>query len=109
MSRKLSIGEAIDFVRRRIEDLGLERKPECYSVSEAVYYLAGGKDAKLTAMRLKVPGEGQCHWFLRGPYGEIIDLTAGQYSKPLDYREAKGTGFYPNKSTLAKRLMNEKP
>lgn len=102
----MTLGQAIDHVRQRIEDLGLMRQPECYSVSEAVYYLAGGRKAGLTAMRLKVPGEDQCHWFLRGRWGEIIDLTAGQYKTPLDYSKAVGTGFYPNVSLKAKRLMS---
>lgn len=102
----LSIGQAIDHVRKRIGDLHLERASECYSVSEAVYYLAGGKMAGLTPMRLRIKGESQCHWFLRGPYGEIIDLTAGQYPKPISYVGAIGSGFYPNQSGLAIKLMS---
>jgi hypothetical protein len=101
----VTIGGAIDHVRQRMADLDLPFQPECYSVSEAVYYLAGGKAVGLTPMRLKISGEDQCHWFLRGPWKEIIDLTAGQYDKPLDYRQAKGSGFYPNKSALARKLM----
>lgn len=104
--RYLTIGEAIDKIRWKIELYGLERKPICYNVSEAVYRLCGGKRAGLKAMKI----DRGNHWFLQGPYGEIIDLTAGQftrhtYRKLPAYSRARGVAFFPNPSTLAKKLM----
>lgn len=119
----MTLGKAIDKVRKNIEKLGLERQPECYSVSEAVYLLAGGKKAGLKVMRIppvrkpcKEPTKFQCeeeccsHWFIKGPYGEIIDLTAGQFESENGnylprYDKAIGAGFYPNASNIAKSLM----
>jgi hypothetical protein len=101
----VTVGEAIDHVMRRVAELGLGRASECYSVSEAVYILAGKKDSGLTVHR------ESGHWFLRGPYGEIIDLTAGQFDGPdcewtqPSYFAAKRAAFYPRVSNLAKRLM----
>jgi hypothetical protein len=103
------IGEAIDHVRQRVADLKLERAPECYAVSEALYYLAGGKRSGLTVHY--IPGvwldEVVAHWFLRGPWGEVIDLTAGQFDgrELPPYAKAKRGMFYPQRSNLAKRLI----
>jgi hypothetical protein len=99
----MTIGQAIDHVMRRIVELNYERDPICYQASEAVYYLAGGKKAGLTVMKNKARG----HWFLEGPNGEIIDLTAGQFHrhKLPSYRAAKPVSFFPNKSSLCKLLM----
>lgn len=109
MKSKMKLGTAIDRVRKNIEKLGLARSPECYSVSEAVYHLAGGKAAGLKAMRIK-QSSGECHWFLKGPHGELIDLTAGQFECMAgwylpQYESATGAAFYPNLSNLAKELM----
>jgi len=96
----MKLGAAIDHVLKRVDELDIARQPECYSVSEAVYILAGKKQAGLKAMRTP-----DSHWFLQGPRGEIIDLTAGQFDGPRDYSSAKGAAFYPNTSNLAKELM----
>jgi len=119
----MKLGAAIDRVRKNIKKLNLIRQPECYSVSEAVYLLAGGKKSGLKVMRIKpktkpckepnkIKCEEECcsHWFLKGPYGEIIDLTAGQFESENgiylpDYNKAIGAGFYPNASNIAKSLM----
>ena len=107
---RLTLGQAIDHVLRRLVELDEVRSPVCYQASEAVYHLAGGKKAGLRAMRIN---NGR-HWFLEGPNGEIIDVTAGQFTKYNNnyqrlpsYRAAKGASFFPNKSTLAKQLMKQ--
>lgn len=82
-------------------------KPACYAISEAVFYLAGGHDSDLHVWRVPMdtaPG----HWFLRGSYGEIFDLSAGQFNEHgifPDYGRAKRAAFYPQVSRLAKELM----
>lgn len=102
----MTLGQAIDRVRGNIIKLGLQREPICYNASEAVYLLTGGKQAGLKAMRIK---RGN-HWFLQCEHGEIVDLTAGQftrytYKKLPAYSQAKGASFFPATSTLAKQLM----
>jgi hypothetical protein len=101
----VSIEHAIWRVRTRLQQVGLVGEPECYSVSEAVYLLAGGKASGLRVMR--VPEDKTTnHWFLVGPGGELFDLTAGQFDGEYpDYRKAKRAAFYPRTSTLAKSLM----
>ena len=101
-----TIGQAVDHVMKRILDLGLAREPICYSASEAVYHLCGGRKAGLRSMKIK---RGN-HWFLQGPNGEIIDLTAGQftrytYRKLPAYSRAYPASFFPNKSTICRKLM----
>lgn len=107
-----SLGSVIDHVRARIRDLDLIAAPECYAVSEAVYKMAGGKESDLTVHYIpgKFLGEHEVHWFLRGPWGEVIDLTAGQFGKALPpYHLAKRGMFYPKQSRLSGELMRDKP
>ena len=91
----MTIGEAIDAVMSALDGDVYER---CYYVSEAVYHLAGGKKAGLTPMCVGEPKAKWSHWFLRGPHGEIIDLTAGQFNKLPNYAKATGRGFLPVKN-----------
>lgn len=67
----------------------------CYVASEALYHLLGGKDAGYKPMFIK--HEGEPHWFLSGPNGEIIDATAEQFSTPVPYEKAIGKGFLTSK------------
>jgi len=52
---------------------------ECYAASVAVYNLAGKSKSKL-----KLYGSDS-HFWLRGPYGVFIDLTAGQFNNPIKH------------------------
>lgn len=62
----------------------------CYSASEALYHLLGGKAAGLTPMQIR--HEGDSHWFLRTPDGPL-DATADQFATPVPYEQATGRGF----------------
>lgn len=67
----------------------------CYVASDALYHLLGGKDAGYTPM-VGVDDDGVRHWWLRGPDGEILDVTADQYysvGKTPPYARGKGCGF----------------
>ncbi len=100
----MKLGQAIDRVRKNIIKTHQQREPICYHASEALYHLAGGKRKGLKAMRIAEFGAG-CHWFIQAKYGEIIDLTAGQFKELPDYASAKGAAFYPTISNHAKELM----
>lgn len=103
----MKLGEAIDQVLQRIDELSLGGAPECYAVSEAVWRLAGGRESGLRVKRIPIEGERWNHWFLVGPFGEIIDLTAGQFDGAYpDYRKAIGAAFYPQVSKKAQLLMD---
>jgi hypothetical protein len=106
--KRLTLGQAIDHVLKRIIQLDEVREPICYHASEAVYLLAGGKKAGLKAMYTHDAGDdyGTCHWFLSGRHGEIFDLTAGQFKRPPNYSEARGSSFYPNCANFTKLLMH---
>ena len=106
MAKPMKLGKAIDCVIKMLDGKDLDGK--CYHASEAVYHLAGGKASGLTPMRVELdPRLGySSHWYLRGPRGEIIDLTAGQFEKPLDYSKARGCGFRTKEpSSSCKELM----
>lgn len=84
------------------------RKGNCYATCEALYHLLGGRAAGWKAMRARVRGESECHWFLKHSSGLTIDPTKSQFrgkAKP-DYANSVGTGFLTKKpSKAAKRMM----
>lgn len=102
----MKLGRAMDLVAGvlagQVED-------QCYAASEAVYHLAGGKAAGLTPMQMTAwtPDGPRSHWFIRGPHGEIVDLTAGQFPKgtELDYGTARGRGFQTKAPSKAARVL----
>jgi hypothetical protein len=50
--------------------------------------------------------DGDTHWFLRHRSGIIVDATASQFDKELDYSRGRGSGFLTRKpSKRARRLM----
>ena len=63
----------------------------CTVASQALYFLLGGKKAGY-AMKV-MQHEGGSHWFLTGPDGEVIDVTATQFRTRPDY--AQGRGAWP--------------
>lgn len=63
----------------------------CYVASEAYFHLTGGYDRWYVC---RVSHEGTTHWFLEDrETGEIVDLTAEQFSTPVPYDERTRTGF----------------
>jgi hypothetical protein len=63
----------------------------CYVASEAYFHLVGGAAAGWTPVA--VQHEGGPHWWLRGPGGRIVDLTAEQFRTPVPYGLGRGKGF----------------
>lgn len=64
---------------------------KCYIASEAIYHLAGGKQAGLKPVNLK--HEGASHWYLETNSGRIVDVTVGQFKTTPDYSQGRGRGF----------------
>ena len=74
----------------------------CYVASEAIFHLAGGKEAGLRPVRAF--HEGVSHWWLEDTDGNVIDATADQFDEPVPYSEGKSGGFLtkkPSKRALA--------
>lgn len=77
----------------------------CYVASEAAYHMLGGKEAGYKPMFVK--HEGEPHWFLEGPNGTRLDITAGQFKTPVPYEKAVGKGFLTAKpSARAQTVIN---
>jgi len=78
----------------------------CYVASETFFHLAGGKQAGLKPMQLL--HEGKSHWFVYDEKNsQVIDITAGQFRKPVPYTQAKGRGFLTkNPSKRAQKLID---
>jgi len=75
----------------------------CYIASEAAYHLLGGKRAGWQPMFVR--HEGQPHWFLVGPRGEILDITARQFKTPVRYSRAIGKGFLTTRPSKRARIV----
>lgn len=67
----------------------------CYTASEALYYLNGGKASGLKPMqaRIEVDGKDVSHWWLIDEAGTIIDVTAEQFDFDFPYHLGRGRGF----------------
>lgn len=78
----------------------------CYVASEVLYHVLGGSESEYVPMRLKV-GE-ITHWYLRNTEtGDIVDITAKQFSYNLDYSKGRNAIFLTkDPSKRAKRLMD---
>lgn len=81
----------------------------CYSASEALYYLAGGKDAGLKPMQCALiddtTGDRISHWWLTDEEGTVYDLTAAQFPYEWPYHLGKGRGFQANKKKSTVSLL----
>jgi hypothetical protein len=76
----------------------------CYAASEALFHLAGGKDAGLSPERIE--HEGVSHWYLRTVEDEVLDLTAAQFKTPVPYGSGRRAGFLSQKpSKLAQGVI----
>ena len=67
----------------------------CYSASEAVYHMLGGKASGLRPANGR-DANGVVHWWLKSKDGRIIDPTATQYTSiglNPPYEAGKGGGF----------------
>jgi len=62
----------------------------CYVLSEAFHFLYG-KRFGLTPYRAR--HYGLTHWWLQTTAGKVIDLTAGQYTRPFPYSKGRAGGF----------------
>ena len=102
-------GSRVDYIDDS-EDCGVDlvpRRGNCYVTSEALYHLLGGKAAGWKPMRMPVDGES--HWFLQHSSGLILDATAKQFGrhKPA-YSQARGNGFLTlGPSRRARELMTK--
>jgi hypothetical protein len=64
----------------------------CYVASEALWHLLG-KEWVPQCVR----HEGDTHWYLRHKNGEVLDVTAGQFTSPVPYHLGRGKGFLTKK------------
>jgi hypothetical protein len=81
----------------------------CYVAAEAAFHLLGGKSSGFTPHTARDSG-GDTHWWLHNKETwEILDPTAGQYSKrelQVLYRKGRACGFLTVKpSKRAQTLM----
>lgn len=84
--------------------VGQERA--CYPAAEVVYHAGGGKRAGLTPVQQR--HEGRSHWWVRGPEGEVLDPTAGQFRRRVPYDQGRGRGFLTKKPSGRARALAKK-
>jgi len=86
--RAVLTAELLKPAYRRAAELS-ERKflGHCYVASEALYHLLGGKAKGYRSVSLKksVAPEFGPHWWVEGPTGEVLDVTAEQFAAPVPH------------------------
>jgi hypothetical protein len=116
-SRQRSLGRKIDRVMQRHwreaispEYSRLKKAGDhytfglCYAASEAFYHLAGKDGLKPCVGKV----DGKTHWWLEDGRGEIIDLTAQQFSAKVRdefYAAGKGCGFLTREPSRRARAI----
>lgn len=76
----------------------------CYVASEAMWHALGGKDSGFTPAVIR--HEGATHWFLRNARtGDVLDLTADQFSSPVPYSRGRGCGFLTRSPSRRARIV----
>ena len=64
----------------------------CYVTAEALFHILGGPFSGWVPQYIR--HEGDSHWYLRhSKTGEILDLTASQFRRPVPYEKGVGKGF----------------
>lgn len=81
----MTLGQAVDRVTR---NLGQHKTVSglCYVTSNALFHLLGGQRSGYRVMVVGLaspPHQFTTHYWLEGPRREIVDLTAGQFSRHL--------------------------
>ena len=73
----------------------------CYVASEVIFHLTGWKYKPMF-----IRHEGEPHWYLLSPDGDVVDVTHWQFRTPVPYDQGRGKGFLtPNPSKRAKEMM----
>ena len=63
----------------------------CYVASEALWHLLGGPGSPYRPHH--VEHEGRSHWYLATDDGEVVDLTACQFTRPAPYADGTRRAF----------------
>lgn len=76
----------------------------CYVATEALWHLLGGSRSGWRPFSGRGPGRaGGSHWWLVGPGGEVADVTARQFDRPVDYAAGTGRGFLTRRPSARAR------
>ena len=76
----------------------------CYVVAEVIYHRIAPEGYVPYVMKT---GDNYTHWFLKNSDGEIIDLTADQFDKPLDYSEGRPQNFLTRELSKRGKILAE--
>lgn len=74
----------------------------CYVVAEVVYHYLAPKGSRPYFVKA---GDEETHWFIKGPDGEIYDLTADQFDTAPDYTKARRQNFRTPEISRRGRLL----
>ena len=101
----IASGGAASLVSSRYLDQSNPYAGLSYAASEVVYHACGGLRSGLKVRFLTVDGRKEVHIFLIDSTGKIIDPTAKQFARKVDYSAAKQGSFVSTEpSVRSKRL-----
>lgn len=89
----------------------VQLRGNCYTSSEALYYILGGKKAGWKPMRFRFSGPDRkldTHWFLKHKSGLILDPSVKQFRGTPPYEKGVGGWFLTKRpSRKAAKLIKE--
>ena len=74
----------------------------CYVVAEVVYHYLAPEGSRPYVMKI---GENETHWFIKDPNDRVIDLTADQFDKTIDYSQGKPMNFLTKKISKRGKIL----
>ena len=74
----------------------------CYVVAEVLYHFLAPEGYQPHVMKT---GGDDTHWFLKGPDGDVIDLTDDQFDYRLDYSQGKARDFTQQEISERGRML----
>lgn len=100
--------------RKQLTDGDPVETGHCAIATEALYHIAGGKEAGYVPYVCGYPDENDervTHWWIRGPMrgqrgkGKIFDVTAGQYPYVFPYQTGRPVGFMQPQGIPSRRAQ----
>lgn len=80
----------------------------CYVASEALYHLMQEEPIEYDFVPHCMKVVNDTHWFLKNWRGKVIDITADQFDKPLDYTKSRGRAFLTKQPSKRAKILIER-
>ncbi len=94
-----------EHLRDRYKDRWTPDRPTtgyCYVVTEVLFHFLAPEGYQPHVM---VTGGDDTHWFLKGPDGDVIDVTDDQFDYELDYSQGESRDLRTKELSIGGRVL----